>query len=193
MMLANSTLGTPGTVQSELPVNAFPRIRVSAQEESYGKSVQGVPGVPTASEAISTLLDACNVADVRLRVQSGQLKYDAPSTGIPSPLREQLRQHKQAVIEFLAPTAPPRMPTLVVDEPTPVDWVGQSPALAVVSWPPRPVELSRWPIAWRERWGHRSNQLQDEGVPWPDHERQAFDEVQAEKAEAKGEPPRCAK
>lgn len=47
--------------------------------------------------------------------------------------------------------------------------------------PPRLAELATWTTAWRERWGHRANQLQDEGVPWPDHEVQAFDEINAAK------------
>ena len=57
-----------------------------------------------------------------------------------------------------------------------------SPALeAVAPWPPRPAEVARWPIRWRERWGRRANELEDAGVPWPEHERQAFAEIKAEK------------
>jgi hypothetical protein len=46
--------------------------------------------------------------------------------------------------------------------------------------PPRPPELARWPIERREQWGRLANDLQDQGVPWPEHERQAFDLVKAE-------------
>jgi hypothetical protein len=46
-------------------------------------------------------------------------------------------------------------------------------------WPPRPTELAGWPIPWRERWGRLANDLQDQGIPWPDHEREAFDQVKA--------------
>ena len=53
---------------------------------------------------------------------------------------------------------------------------GESPA----PWPPRPAELARWPIAWRERWGRLANELEDQGVPWPEHERRAFDRIKAE-------------
>jgi hypothetical protein len=51
-------------------------------------------------------------------------------------------------------------------------------------WPPRPAELARWPVEWRERWGRLANQLEDQGVPWPDHERRAFDQIKAEMTEA---------
>ncbi len=46
-------------------------------------------------------------------------------------------------------------------------------------WPPRPAELAEWPVEWRARWGRRANELQDQGIPWPDHERRAFAEVKA--------------
>ncbi len=48
-------------------------------------------------------------------------------------------------------------------------------------WPPRPTELAEWPIPWRMKWGILSNQLQDQGVPWPDYERQAFKTIKAQK------------
>jgi hypothetical protein len=47
-------------------------------------------------------------------------------------------------------------------------------------WTPRPRELASWPVAWRQRWGLLANTLQDQGIPWPEHERQAFDLVKAE-------------
>ena len=49
------------------------------------------------------------------------------------------------------------------------------------SWPPRPLELARWPLEWRAKWGVRANELQDQGVGWPEHERRAFVEVKAER------------
>jgi hypothetical protein len=48
-------------------------------------------------------------------------------------------------------------------------------------WPPRPDELAEWPIKWRARWGRLANELEDQGIPWPDHERQAFKTIKAEK------------
>jgi hypothetical protein len=50
-------------------------------------------------------------------------------------------------------------------------------------WPPRPAELAGWPIEWRERWGRLANQLEEEGVPFPESERAAFGVVKAERAE----------
>jgi hypothetical protein len=48
-------------------------------------------------------------------------------------------------------------------------------------WPPRPAELARWPLVWRQRWGLLANELEDQGVPWPEHERRAFALVKAER------------
>ena len=47
-------------------------------------------------------------------------------------------------------------------------------------WPPRPTMLASWPVAWRLRWGELANELEDQGAPFPDHERQAFELVMAE-------------
>ena len=41
----------------------------------------------------------------------------------------------------------------------------------------RPAELAEWPIERRQRWGELANQLEDQGIPWPEHERRAFREV----------------
>jgi hypothetical protein len=48
------------------------------------------------------------------------------------------------------------------------------------AWPPRPAEIGDWPIPLRQRWGELSNQFEDEGVPFPDSERQAYHQVKAE-------------
>lgn len=50
-------------------------------------------------------------------------------------------------------------------------------------WPPRPRELARWPVGWRERWGELSNRLEGEDVPFPESERRAFRRVEAEMAD----------
>lgn len=34
--------------------------------------------------------------------------------------------------------------------------------------------VADWPIAWREEWGRRANELEESGVPWRDAETQAF-------------------
>jgi hypothetical protein len=44
----------------------------------------------------------------------------------------------------------------------------------------QPAERANWPIRWRERRGRLANALEDRGVPWPDHERRAFDQAKAE-------------
>lgn len=67
---------------------------------------------------------------------------------------------------------PPTKPT----EPPFVGFVGSRDAIDSAKWS-RPAELPSWPLIRREQWGIRANQLQDEGVPWPDHERQAFFEI----------------
>jgi hypothetical protein len=48
-------------------------------------------------------------------------------------------------------------------------------------WPGRPAELAEWPVEWRAKWGVRANELEASGIPWPEHERQAFNEIKAEK------------
>jgi len=52
------------------------------------------------------------------------------------------------------------------------------------AWPPRDPRLATWPDRWRERWGRRSNALEDEGLTWRDAERRAFDETLAERKAA---------
>jgi hypothetical protein len=47
-------------------------------------------------------------------------------------------------------------------------------------WTPRPAELATWPIERRQRWGELANRLDDQGIPWPEHERQAYEQINAE-------------
>jgi hypothetical protein len=42
---------------------------------------------------------------------------------------------------------------------------------------PYRAALANWPDEWRERWGRRANELQDEGLNWRDAEARAFVEV----------------
>ncbi len=90
---------------------------------------------------------------------SPRLVVDAPAGVMTAELRDALAAHKPALLRLLA------------DRPAEPAW---PPA-----WPPRPAELAEWPVEWRGRWGRRANELQDQGIPWPDHERQAFIEVKA--------------
>ena len=54
--------------------------------------------------------------------------------------------------------------------------------------PPAPVfhplayrgVVAEWPVEWRERWGRRANELEEEGLSWRDAEAQAFVEVWAQ-------------
>ena len=47
-------------------------------------------------------------------------------------------------------------------------------------WPPRPRDLHLWSIPMRQRWGELANRLEDQGIPWPDHEQQAYEQIKAE-------------
>jgi hypothetical protein len=42
------------------------------------------------------------------------------------------------------------------------------------------AEIGSWPIPWRQRWGELSNQLEDEGIAWPQSERRAYHMVKHE-------------
>ena len=37
--------------------------------------------------------------------------------------------------------------------------------------------VADWPIAWREQWGRRANELEETGLSWRDAETQAFVEI----------------
>jgi hypothetical protein len=56
-------------------------------------------------------------------------------------------------------------------------------------WPPRPDDLADWPLAWRERWGRKANDLEADGVPYPESERRAWAETLAERADPDWRPP----
>ena len=84
-----------------------------------------------------------------------RLVVDAPAGAMTPEVKEALATHKSTLLALLvgAYTSP--------DPSTP-------------GWPPRPGELSTWPIPWHERWVELANGLQDAGVPWPQHEQLAF-------------------
>jgi hypothetical protein len=46
---------------------------------------------------------------------------------------------------------------------------------------PYRTALANWPDEWRERWGHRANSLEEEGLSWQDAEVRAFAEIQGER------------
>jgi hypothetical protein len=53
-----------------------------------------------------------------------------------------------------------------------------TPTRLTISHPPayRAV-VAVWPVEWRERWGRRANDLEENGLSWRDAESQAFVEV----------------
>ncbi len=54
------------------------------------------------------------------------------------------------------------------------------PVIDFTTFPYR-VALANWPDTWRERWGHRANALEDQGLGWQAAETLAFFEVQDER------------
>lgn len=44
--------------------------------------------------------------------------------------------------------------------------------------------LAKWPDDWRERWGLRANQLEEQGADWIEAERQAMNETMILKRQA---------
>jgi hypothetical protein len=59
------------------------------------------------------------------------------------------------------------------------------PALDFKTFPYR-TALANWPDEWRERWGHRANALEDEGLDWQEAESRAFFEIQEERRAEQG-------
>ncbi|AGA27680.1 hypothetical protein [Singulisphaera acidiphila] len=54
---------------------------------------------------------------------------------------------------------------------------------------PYRTALANWPDEWRERWGHRANDLEEAGLGWREAEACAFFEVQEERRAEVGTPP----
>lgn len=74
----------------------------------------------------------------------------------------------------MAPPPPSVEPTKEPEpEPGPI-------AESAAPWPPRPAEIGSWSIRWRQRWGELSNELEGQGVPFPESERRAYQQVKAE-------------
>ena len=64
--------------------------------------------------------------------------------------------------------------------PLPEDGPQEFPPPAFHAFPYR-TALANWPDEWRERWGHRANALEEQGLDWHDAEARAFFEVQHER------------
>jgi hypothetical protein len=101
---------------------------------------------------LHALLDRLGIV---LSVRGDRLRWAAPPGAMTPEVVAALATHKPALLRLLAgePSAP---------------------------WPLRPAELAEWPVEWRARWGLLANALQDQAIPWPEHERQAFDQIKVE-------------
>jgi hypothetical protein len=101
---------------------------------------------------LHALLDRLGIV---LSVRGDRLHWAAPPGAMTPEVRAALATHKPVLLRL----------------------VGEEPS---APWLPRPAELAEWPVEWRARWGLLANELQDQGVPWPAHEHQAFEQVKAE-------------
>lgn len=90
---------------------------------------------------VSDLLNTLHNRSVRLWLDQGQLRFEAPSGAVDEDLRAQLKAHKPALIAALQATSSPKPPRLVADperrhEPFPLTelqqayWVGESGVFA---------------------------------------------------------------
>jgi hypothetical protein len=86
-----------------------------------------------------------------------------------SPTRKRSARRRRKVQRTFLPLAGP-------EDDGPQDF----PVLDFKSFPYR-TALANWPDEWRERWGHRANALEEEGLPWQEAESRAFFEVQEER------------
>ena len=94
---------------------------------------------------------------VVLSARGDRLVIDAPAGALTPEIKAALATHKPALLARLAdPPWSPRRPPAVVEE------------------------IGGWPIPWRQRWGELCNAFEDEGVPFPESERRAYDEVKTE-------------
>ena len=93
-------LGTVGTLQTLFQDNRASR---ACYRDEPGKVSRSVPSVPT--DPASALLSRCQALDVRLWVESGGLRFDAPKRALDAGLRAELVANKAGLIALL--TAPP--------------------------------------------------------------------------------------
>ena len=105
----------------------------------------------------SSLVTRLDELGVKLSVDRDRLKWDAP-TGVMTPeIKAAMAIHKHALMARLASFKSR----------------SSSPAIPDV-WPPRPIELATWPIARRKLWGELANAIEDDGMPFPKCEIEAF-------------------
>lgn len=99
------------------------------------------------------LLDAMAMCGIKASLDGDRLIVNAPRGSLTADDREVLAAHKAELIELLTPKYPP---------PAPMPW--------------REV-LAKAPIALRERWGIRTNELEATGLEWREAEERAFQEL----------------
>jgi hypothetical protein len=97
-----------------------------------------------------------------------------PNFAPPEPARLQSSQRVTAV--GLAEGLPHDHPTQPNVEPNSEAREAVADAFPA-AWPPRPADLGRWPIAWRQRWADRTARLEDEGLDWRHAESMAYGEM----------------
>jgi hypothetical protein len=114
--------------------------------------------------AESPLIEARRLGVRLFAREGGRLGYDAPAGAMSSKLRAALVANRSEILARLG------TPPAVLELPT-----GR--------WRPRPLpwrsKVGSWPLDLRQRWGDRANALQDQGHPWHEAERIAFEEVSA--------------
>jgi hypothetical protein len=104
----------------------------------------------------------------KLTARDGRIVIDDPTGVVTEADIADLTRLKPEVLALLAPN-----PAALAD-PAPTHGL-------VTPWPPRDPRLASWGIPWRQRWGRRADALRDEGLDWRSAERQAFDEVLADR------------
>lgn len=147
-----------------------------------------------------------------LSARGDRLHWAAPPGAMTPEVKDALATHKPALLRLLSAPGPAGPPTNALDQV--VDRIARRRNVPIVEvdggrivepdpaglpegaadpgpppWPPRPAELADWPVEWRQRWGRLANEMQDQGIPWPEHERAAFERIKAERDTATGARP----
>src|SRR5262245_17637753 len=110
---------------------------------------------------------------IRLSARGDRLVVDGPDDVLDDSLVEQIREHKDELLESLQ---------------NPRTLSAKEPDLSRAALGHR-FALACWPVEWRQKWGERANALQDQGLDWRAAELKAFNETHEEirQAEARGE------
>ena len=128
------------------------------------------------------LLDHLRARGATLNADGGELRCRAPRGLLTAELRALLVDHKTALLALLEPPGPTEpAPAAAPPPPGADDPPPPSPEPEPWTPPPPPPERSlaaALPMASREAWGRRANELEEvEGLGWRDAEARAFDEL----------------